>query len=121
MTMTFEQMQELIAQTLEITHRNSVAIASTNQELRETRTIVDQSAQDIRKTEAIANSNARAVEAMLQQMAMDREERNAVLEMIARQQKQLDRHQRILKGLQTENRRILDLLINNQLDPEDDE
>lgn len=112
--MTFEQMQELIAQTLEITNRNSVAIA-------ETKLIVDQSAQNIRKTEAIANSNARAVEAMLQQMAMDREERNAVLEMIARQQKQLDRHQRILKGLQTENRRILDLLINNQPEPDDDE
>ncbi|MFN5399138.1 MAG: hypothetical protein ACK5RE_11025 [Pseudanabaena sp.] len=74
-----------------------------------------------KKTEAIANSNARAVEVMLQQMAMDREERNAVLEMIAKQQKQLDRHQRILKGLQTENRRILDLLINNQPEPDDDE
>ncbi|MFZ4555615.1 MAG: hypothetical protein ACOYN8_04440 [Pseudanabaena sp.] len=72
------------------------------------------------ETKAVANSNARAVEAMLQQMAMDREERNAVLEMIAKQQKQLDRHQRILKGLQTENRRILDLLINNQPEPEDD-
>jgi hypothetical protein len=47
---------------------------------------------------------------------MDREERNAVLGMSARQQKQLDRHQRILKGLQTENRRILDLLINNPPD-----
>jgi hypothetical protein len=98
MSMTFDQMQELIAQTLEITNRNANAITETNQDLRDTR--------------AIANSNARAVEAMLQQMAMDREERSAVLEMIARQQKQLDRHQRILKGLQTENRRILDLLIN---------
>jgi hypothetical protein len=58
---------------------------------------------------------------MLQQMSMDREERNAVLEIIAKQQKQLDRHQRILKGLQTENRRILDLLINNQPEPDDDE
>jgi hypothetical protein len=72
------------------------------------------------ETKAVANSNTRAVEAMLQQMAMDREVRNAVLEMIAKQQKQLDRHQRILKGLQTENRRILDLLINNQPEPEDD-
>jgi hypothetical protein len=114
MIMTFDQMQELIAQTLEITNRNSTAIA-------ETRDIADQSAKDIRETEAIANSNARAVEAMLQQMSMDREERNAVLEMIAKQQKQLDRHQRILKGLQTENRRILDLLINNQPEPDDDE
>lgn len=114
MTMTFDQMQELIAQTLEITNRNSTAIA-------ETRDIADQSAKDIRETKAIANSNARAVEAMLQQMSMDREERNAVLEMIAKQQKQLDRHQRILKGLQTENRRILDLLINNQPEPDDDE
>jgi hypothetical protein len=109
MPMTFEQMQELIAQTLEITNRNSTAIA-------ETRAIVEQNANEIRETRAIANSNARTVEAMLQQMVMDREERNAVLEMIAKQQKQLDRHQRILKGLQTENRRILDLLINNQPD-----
>jgi hypothetical protein len=109
MPMTFEQMQELIAQTLEITNRNSTAIA-------ETRAIFDQNANEIRETRAIANSNARTVEAMLQQMVMDREERNAVLEMIAKQQKQLDRHQRILKGLQTENRRILDLLINNQPD-----
>lgn len=107
MSMTFEQLQELLAQTLEITNRNSTAIAETNQEIKETK--------------AIANSNARAVEAMLQQMAMDREERNAVLEMIAKQQKQLDRHQRILKGLQTENRRILDLLINNQPEPDDDD
>jgi hypothetical protein len=109
MPMTFEQMQELIAQTLEITNRNSTAIA-------ETRAIFDQNANEIRETRAIANSNARTVEAMRQQMVMDREERNAVLEMIAKQQKQLDRHQRILKGLQTENRRILDLLINNQPD-----
>jgi hypothetical protein len=58
---------------------------------------------------------------MAQQMAMDREERNAVLEVIAKQQKQLDRHQRILKGLQTENRRILDLLINNPPELGDDE
>ena len=83
--------------------------------------ITAQNAVSWQETKAVANSNARAVEAMLQQMAMDREERNAVLEMIARQQKQLDRHQRILKGLQTENRRILDLLINNQPEPEDDE
>lgn len=105
--MTFEQMQELIAQTLEITNLNSVAITETNQDLRETR--------------AIANSNARAIEAMAQQMAMDREERNAVLDVISKQQKQLDRHQRILKGLQTENRRILDLLINNQPEPDDED
>jgi len=78
-------------------------------------------AEKTQKTEAIANSNARSIEAMAQQMAMDREERNAVLEIIARQQKQLDRHQRILKGLQTENRRILDLLINNPPELGDDE
>ena len=114
MSMTFEQMQELLAQTLEITNRNSSAIA-------ETREIVDETAKDVRDTNAIAKSNARAIEAMLQQMAMDREERNAVLELIGKQQKQLDRHQRILKGLQTENRRILDLLINNQPEPDDDE
>lgn len=78
-------------------------------------------AEKTQKTQAIANSNARAIEAMAQQMAMDREERNAVLEVIARQQKQLDRHQRILKGLQTENRRILDLLINNQTEPDDED
>jgi hypothetical protein len=83
--------------------------------------IASQNVVSWQETKAVANSNARAVEAMLQQMAMDREERNAVLEMIARQQKQLDRHQRILKGLQTENRRILDLLINNQPEPDDDE
>lgn len=76
---------------------------------------------DLEKTQSIANSNARAIEAMLQQMVMDQEERNAVLEVIAKQQKQLDRHQRILKGLQTENRRILDLLINNQTEIDDDE
>lgn len=76
---------------------------------------------NLEKTQSIANSNARAIEAMLQPMAMDREERNVVLEVIAKQQKQLDRHQRILKGLQTENRRILDLLINNQTEIDDDE
>jgi len=42
---------------------------------------------DLEKTQAIANSNARAIEAMLQQMAMNREERSAVLEVIAKQQK----------------------------------
>ena len=114
MTMTFEQLQELIAQTLEITNRNSTAIA-------ETRDIVDRNTKGIGETRSISNSNALAVEAMLQQMAIDREERNAVLELIAKQQKQLDRHQRILKGLQTENRRILDLLINNQPEPEDED
>ncbi len=107
MSMTFEQLQSLMEQTM-------LGLA-------ETRTITDQNAKDIRETRSIANSNARAIEAIAQQMAMDREERNAVLEVIARQQKQLDRHQRILKGLQTENRRILDLLINNPPEPDDDE
>jgi len=107
MSMTFEQLQSLMEQTM-------LGLA-------ETRTITDQNAKDIRETRSIANSNARAIEAIAQQMAMDRDERNAVLEVIARQQKQLDRHQRILKGLQTENRRILDLLINNPPESDDDE
>jgi uncharacterized protein (UPF0335 family) len=83
--------------------------------------ITAQNATNWQEIKDVATSNAFAVEAMLQQMAMDKEERNAVLEIIAKQQRQLDRHQRILKGLQTENRRILDLLINNPPDLDDEE
>ncbi|PZV12229.1 MAG: hypothetical protein DCF20_17745 [Pseudanabaena sp.] len=83
--------------------------------------ITAQNAINWQETKAVATSNARAVDVMLQQMAMDREERNAVLEVIAKQQRQLDRHQRILKGLQTENRRILDLLLNDPPELDDEE
>jgi NCAIR mutase (PurE)-related protein len=103
--MTPEEMNELLARTMILTERNSEAISRLEQSLEGSTKAID--------------SNARAIEAIAQQMSMDREERNAVLEAIARQQKQLERHQRILKGLQTENRRILDLLINNQ-DDEDE-
>jgi hypothetical protein len=55
---------------------------------------------DIRETRAIADSNARVIQSLCQLAAEDREERQQMLADI--------------RGLQVENRRILDILLNQQ-------
>jgi hypothetical protein len=60
---------------------------------------------DIRETRAIADSNARVIQALCQLAAEDREERQAI---IARTDEMLTE----IRGLQSENRRILDILLN---------
>ncbi|WP_197278674.1 hypothetical protein [Pseudanabaena sp. 'Roaring Creek'] len=62
---------------------------------------------DIRETRAIADSNARVIQSLCQLAAEDREERQAILARTAEMQAEI-------RGLQVENRRILDILLNQQ-------
>jgi len=78
------------------------------------------------------SSLGRTLEAIANQMAVDREERNLVLQIISRQQdqterqqnqlghqqNQLDQQQSEIRGLRLETKRILDYLLNQQ-DPND--
>lgn len=62
---------------------------------------------DIRETRAIADSNARVIQALCQLAAEDREERQAIIN-------QSNAMLADIRGLQAENRRILDILLNQQ-------
>jgi hypothetical protein len=61
----------------------------------------------IQLTTDLANSNARVIQSLCDLAAEDREERKAI---IARTDEMLAD----IRGLQAENRRILDILLNNQ-------
>jgi hypothetical protein len=69
----------------------------------------------------MVESNARVIQALANAAAEAREERQEILQVIAQQQESMDRKQTIIvqqqeeiRGLQTENRRILDILINQR-------
>jgi hypothetical protein len=115
MSMTLEQIQELLAQTLEITNRNSRAIA-------ETRDIADQNTRDIRETRMIADSNARAIEANANETALLKEAERSLFasqerltiamiglaDTVAEYNQRMDRTQTEIRGLRIETRRILE-------------
>ncbi len=115
MSMTLEQIQELLAQTLEITNRNSRAIA-------ETRDIADQNTRDIRETRMIADSNARAIEANANETALLKEAERSLFasqerltiamiglaDTVAEYNQRMDRTQAEIRGLRIETRRILE-------------
>jgi hypothetical protein len=47
-----------------------------------------------------------------------KEERLQILQLIAQQQASIDRQQEEIRGLQTDNRRILDILLNDRVRPD---
>ena len=113
--MTFEQIQELLVQTLEITNRNSRGLS-------ETRDIADQNTRDIRETRAIADSNARAIEANANETALLKEAERSLFasqerltvamiglaDTVAEYNQRMDRTQAEIRGLRIETRRILE-------------
>jgi hypothetical protein len=69
----------------------------------------------------LIESNARIIQALANVAAEAREERQQILKLIAQQQESMDQKQTVIvqqqeeiRGLQTENRRILDILINQR-------
>jgi len=69
----------------------------------------------------LIESNARVIQALANVAAEAREERQQILQLIAQQQESMEQKQTVLvqqqeeiRGLQTENRRILDILLNQR-------
>jgi archaellum biogenesis ATPase FlaH len=69
----------------------------------------------------LIESNARVIQALANVAAEAREERQQILQLIAQQQESMDQKQTVIfqqqeeiRGLQTENRRILDILLNQR-------
>jgi septal ring factor EnvC (AmiA/AmiB activator) len=98
MTMTFEQMQELLANTMLLTQRNSESISRLEQELRETRSIVDSNARAIQ-----ANNNA--LDTKFNQIADAVIRGQDRLERLERRDRKVDKE---IRGLRIETRRILE-------------
>ncbi len=133
MTMTFEQMQSLMEQTIlglaeikEIAAQNTRDIRETRADLRETRAISEQNTRELTRIEVIVESNARAIEATnnslnakFDQMVTATIRSQDRLERLERRDKKYDRE---IKGLRIETRRMLERWLGEPFtdDPDDD-
>ena len=105
MTMTFEQMQEVLSQ---ITQANLGLHERQNRierEMSETRVIVDLTSDNLTRIEAIVESNARAIEATNNSLDS---KFNQFAEAIIRGQDRLEKLEVEIRGLRIETRRILE-------------
>ena len=105
MTMTFEQMQEVLSQ---ITQANLGLHERQNRierEMSETRVIVDRTSDNLTRIEAIVESNARAIEATNNSLDS---KFNQFAEAIIRGQDRLEKLEVEIRGLRIETRRILE-------------
>lgn len=105
MTMTFEQMQEVLSQ---ITQANLGLHERQNRierEMSETRVIVDRTSDNLTRIEAIVESNARAIEATNNSLDS---KFNQFADAIIRGQDRLERLEVEIRGLRIETRRILE-------------
>ncbi|OYQ67574.1 hypothetical protein B9G53_01070 [Pseudanabaena sp. SR411] len=98
MSMTFEQMQEILERTAILTERNSEAIVRVEQELRETRSIVDSNARAIQATN-------NALDAKFNQIADAVIRGQDRLERLERRDRRVDKE---IRGLRIETRRMLE-------------
>jgi hypothetical protein len=126
MTMTFEQMQEVLSQ---MTQANLGLYQRQNRiegEQIETRAIVDRTSENLTRIEAIVESNARAIEATtnslnakFDQMVTATIRSQDRLERLERRDKKYDRE---IKGLRIETRRMLERWLGEPFtdDPDDD-
>jgi septal ring factor EnvC (AmiA/AmiB activator) len=67
---------------------------------------------------SMVESNARVIQALANTAAEASEERQQILQVIAQQQERIAQQQEEIRGLQTENRRILDILLNDRDRPD---
>lgn len=96
--MTFEQMQEILERTAVLTERNSEASVRLEQELRETRSIVDSNARAIQATNNVLDAKFNQIaDAVIG--GQDR------LERLERRDRKVDKE---IRGLRIETRRILE-------------
>jgi len=126
MTMTFEQMQDVLSQ---MTQANLGLYQRQNRiegEQIETRAIVDRTSENLTRIEAIVESNARAIEATnnslnakFDQMVTATIRSQDRLERLERRDKKYDRE---IKGLRIETRRMLERWLGEPFtdDPDDD-
>lgn len=126
MTMTFEQMQDVLSQ---MTQANLGLYQRQNRiegEQIETRAIVDRTSENLTRIEAIVESNARAIEATnnslnakFDQMVTATIKSQDRLERLERRDKKYDRE---IKGLRIETRRMLERWLGEPFtdDPDDD-
>ena len=98
MSMTFEQMQEILERTAVLTERNSEAIVRLEQELRETCSIVDSNARAIQATN-------NALDAKFNQIADAVIRGQDRLERLERRDRLVDKE---IRGLRIETRRMLE-------------
>ena len=105
MTMTFEQMQEVLSQ---ITQANLGLHERQNRierEMSETRVVVDRTSDNLTRIEAIVESNARAIEATNNSLDS---KFNQFADAIIRGQDRLEKLEVEIRGLRIETRRILE-------------
>ena len=126
MTMTFEQMQDVLSQ---MTQANLGLYQRQNRiegEQIETRAIVDRTSENLTRIEAIVESNARAIEATnnslnakFDQMVTATIRSQDRLERLERRDKKYDRE---IKGLRIKTRRMLERWLGKPFtdDPDDD-
>lgn len=120
MTITFEQMQELLTQT-------ATGLAETNKALAETNKALAETNKALNRVEAIAESNARAIEATANKLDEKFDQiANAIMrdqEMIMKLDRRYRKQQAEIKGLRVETRRMLERWLGEPIpdDPELDE
>lgn len=105
MTMTFEQMQQVLSQMTQANlglHQRQNRIEG---QLSDTRTIVDRSSDNLSRLEAIVESNARAIEATNNSLDT---KFNQFADAIIKGQDRLEKLEVEIRGLRIETRRILE-------------
>ncbi|MBP0009001.1 hypothetical protein [Roseofilum sp. Belize Diploria] len=81
--------------------------------------ILESNARAAERQERLIESNARVIQALANAVAEAGEERRQLFQRMDQRQEEIRRLQEETRGLQTENRRILDILLNQQ-EREDD-
>jgi len=117
MTMTFEQMQEVLSQ---ITQANLDLYEGQNRserEMSETRVIVDRTSDNLSRIEAIVESNARAIEATNNSLES---KFNQFADAIIRGQDRLEKLEVEIRGLRIETRHILERWLGEPLTDDPD-
>ena len=112
MSMTFEQLQSLMEQTMLGLAETREIAAQNTRDLRETRAVVDQITLDLRETRAIVDSNARAIEATNSKLDQKFDQiANATIESqdrLQRLERRDKKHDKEIRGLRIETRRMLE-------------
>ncbi|NER06091.1 MAG: hypothetical protein F6K17_27635 [Okeania sp. SIO3C4] len=81
----------------------------------------EEQARKLSETRDFINSNARIVEALVNRRAEIAAERERIFQIMAQQNARMDQVRLEIRGLQTENRRILDILLNKQQEDDSEE
>ncbi len=109
-----DRLSNAIAQIQEIVERNARTIESNARTIESNARAIEAQDNKLSETRDLINSNARIIQALANTAAEAAEERQRIFQFIAQQQAEI-------RGLQTENRRILDILLNERQEDDSDE